>query len=73
MELFGFDTIKINGHSLNSIEKVIKTFFKGKNKKPLLVYCDTIRERCNFHENNNVHGVKDLSEENYKKAISELS
>ena len=57
------------------LEKVIKTFFKGKNKKPLLVYCDTIKAKgVTFMENNNkFHSVKDLSEENYKKAISELS
>jgi len=53
----------------------IKLFLKNKNKKPLLVYCDTIKGKgVSFMENNNkFHSVKDLSEENYKKAISELS
>ena len=72
---FGFMTKKINGHSINSIEKIINSFMKNKNNKPLLVYCDTIKGKgVSFMENNNkFHSVKDLSEENYKKAISELS
>ena len=72
---FGFLTKKINGHSINSIEKIINSFMKNKNNKPLLVYCDTIKGKgVSFMENNNkFHSVKDLSEENYKKAISELS
>jgi transketolase len=72
---FGFKTIKINGHSLNSIEKIIKKFLRNYYKKPLLVYCETVKGKgISFMENNNkFHSVKDLSEENYKKAISELS
>ena len=72
---FGFKTMKINGHSHNSIEKIIKNFLKNRYKKPIVVYCDTIKGKgVSFMENNNkFHSVKDLSEENYKKAISELS
>ncbi len=72
---FGFKTTKINGHSLQALSKVIKGFLQNQNKKPLLVYCDTIKGKgISFMENNNkFHSVKDLSEENYKKAISELS
>ncbi len=74
-ESFGFKTMRINGHSLIAIEKIIKSFLKSKNKKPILVYCDTIKGKgVSFMENNNkFHSVKDLSEENYRKAISELS
>jgi transketolase len=72
---FGFQTISIDGHSISSIEKVIKLFLKNKNKKPLLIYCNTIKGKgVSFMENNNkFHSVKDLSEEYYKKAILELS
>ena len=59
-------------------EDIIKKLYqdlKNKNKKPILVYCDTIKGKgVSFMENNNkFHSVKDLSEENYRKAISELS
>ena len=72
---FGFKTLKINGHSLIALEKIIKSFLKNQNKKPLLIYCETVKGKgVSFMENNNkFHSVKDLSEENYKKAISELS
>lgn len=72
---FGFQTIKINGHSINSLENITKRFLKNKNKKPLMIYCDTIKGKgVSFMENNNkFHSVKDLSEENFKKAISELN
>lgn len=72
---FGFNSLKIDGHSIKSIKKIINLFLANKNNKPLLIYCDTIKGKgVSFMENNNkFHSVKDLSEENYKKAISELN
>jgi transketolase len=66
---FGWDTIKINGHNFEQIEKAI---FK-KSKKPLAIIAKTIKGYpVSFMKNNNLYHYKHLTKDEYEKAFFEL-
>ena len=73
-ESFGFKYIETNGHSIEKLDKIIKEAIKYKYKKPVVVYCNTIKGKgVSFMEGNNkYHSVKKLPLIEYKKAMKEL-
>ena len=73
-ESFGFKYIETDGHSTEKLEKIIKDITNNKYKKPVVVYCNTIKGKgVSFMEGNNkYHSVKKLPIEQYNKALKEL-
>jgi transketolase len=73
-ESFGFKYIETNGHSIEKLDKIIKDVTSHKYKKPVVVYCNTIKGKgVSFMEGNNkYHSVKKLPPEQYNKALKEL-
>jgi transketolase len=73
-ESFGFKYIETDGHSTEKLEKIIKNIMSYKYKKPVVVYCNTIKGKVvSFMEGNNkYHSVKKLPLEQYNKALKEL-
>ena len=71
---FNWNVITINGHNFKQIKEAINKFKKEKNK-PTLILANTIKGKgVNFMENNPLwHGSIDIGQENYEKAIKELS
>lgn len=71
---FGFKTYSIDGHSIIEINKVLKFFSLQKTSKPILLYLKTTKGNgVSFMENNNYyHSVKNLSLNEYNKAVKEL-
>ena len=59
-ESFGFKYIETNGHSVEKLDKIIKDVTSYKYKKPVVVYCNTIKGKgVSFMEGNNkYHSVK---------------
>ena len=73
-ESFGFKYIETNGHSIEKLDRIIKNITNYKYKKPVVVYCNTIKGKgVSFMEGNNkYHSVKKLPQEQYDKALEEL-
>ena len=73
-ESFGFKFIKTDGHSLVKLEKILKNVTKKKYKKPVVIYCNTIKGKgVSFMEGNNkYHSVKKLPLDEYQRALSEI-
>jgi len=68
---FGWAVQRINGHNFEEIESA---FNKLSDSSPNMIICDTIKGRgVGFMENNNLYHYKMLSEEEYKKALEELT
>ena len=42
-ESFGFKYLETDGHSIKKLEKIIKDITNYKYKKPVVVYCNTIK------------------------------
>ena len=73
-ESFGFKFVKINGHSIDQLNRVIKNFKEKKYTQPMVVYCDTIKGKgVSFMEGKNkYHSVKKLPSTEYDQAMREL-
>jgi len=73
-ESFGFEYLEIDGHDNNELYKINQNFVLNKFKKPLLVYCNTIKGKgISFMENNNsYHHVKQLKEKDFNIAMKEI-
>ena len=71
---FGFDFLEINGHDNNDLYKINQNFVQKKYKKPLTVYCNTIKGKgISFMENNNAyHHIKEMKESDFNKAMKEI-
>ena len=70
---FGFNTIVIDG---NNIESIMQAFSIAERTKgmPSVIIAKTIKGKgVSFMENNNEWHGKSLSDEDYKKALEELS
>ena len=70
---FGFNTIVIDG---NNIESIMQAFSIAERTKgmPSAIIAKTIKGKgVSFMENNNEWHGKSLSDEDYKKALEELS
>lgn len=67
---FNWEVKIINGHNFSEIEKAVQ----AKVKKPTVVVAKTQKGRgVDFMEDNNLYHYKQISEEEYKKALKELN
>ena len=73
-ESFGFKYVEINGHSYKEINKQFFNAMNLKNKKPTVIYCNTIKGKgVSFMENNNkYHSIKKLKIHELNQALNEL-
>jgi transketolase len=74
-ESFGFKYLETDGHSIKNLEKIIKDITNYKYKKPVVVYCNTIKGKgVSFMEGNNkYHAIKELPLNEFNKALKELN
>ena len=71
-ESFGWEFIRINGHSFKDLEKSFSKMNKPR-KKPLLIYADTFKGKgVSFMENDNFWHSGIMKKEDFENAISEL-
>ncbi len=71
-ESFGWEFIKINGHSYNDLNKSFKKMQK-KRLKPLVIYADTVKGKgISFMENDNFWHGGIMKKEDFEAAITEL-
>jgi len=72
---FGFKFVEVNGHSCKDLNKQFSIAMNTKNKKPTVIYCNTIKGKgVSFMENNNkYHSIKKLKIEELNQAIDELN
>ena len=68
-QAFGWETLEIDGHNFEEIEKSLLS----PSEKPIAVIAKTIKGKgVSFMEGENLYHYKMLSEEEYKKALKEL-
>lgn len=73
LKIFGWDVKKINGHNFRQIEKAFRQA-QGKLKKPLAIIAKTIKGYpISFMSGNNLYHYKNLSKQEYLKALKELN
>lgn len=66
---FGWEVREIDGHNFEDIEKSLTL----PSEKPIVIIAKTIKGKgVSFMEGNNLYHYKNLSEEEYKKALKEL-
>lgn len=72
-EAFGFETVRIDGHSMEEIVSSISMMKAAKNGKPKCIVCDTVKGKgVSFMENAAAwHGMAP-NDEQYKQAMAEL-
>ena len=72
-QAFGFESYRINGHSMEEIVATLDLIRRRKNGKPKAIVCDTVKGKgISFMENVvKWHGVAP-NEEEYKQAMEEL-
>lgn len=73
-QAFGFETKRINGHSMEEIVKTLDEAREAKNGKPKCIVCDTVKGKgVSFMEDVvDWHGVAP-KEEQYNQAMEELA
>ena len=72
-ESFGWEFIKINGHSFKDLNLAFNKFNK-KREKPLIIYADTIKGKgVSFMENDNYWHGGIMKKEDFENAMLELS
>lgn len=71
---FGFETRRINGHSMEEIVETLDYIREAKNGKPKCIVCDTVKGKGVSYMEDVVswHGVAPNDEE-YKQAIEEIA
>lgn len=72
---FGWKGIKINGHDHDLLERFLTGVFpKGAPEKPFVIIADTIKGKgVSFMENHLLYHYKHVTDEDYQKAMAELS
>ncbi|MGM0922209.1 MAG: transketolase [Bacillota bacterium] len=72
-EVFGFETKRINGHSMEEIVETLDDIRESKNGKPKCIVCDTVKGKGVSYMEDVVkwHGVAPNAEE-YKQALEEI-
>ncbi len=69
-KVWGWDTLRVNGHNFTAIEKALKVPHKG----PKVIICDTIKGKgVSFMEDSLVFHYKYVDDDIYKRAVKELS
>lgn len=69
-EAFGWEVLECNGHSIEELNMTLKT----KKKKPTVIMANTVKGKgVSFMEQNNEWHHHILNEEQYNKAIEEVS
>lgn len=69
---FNWAALKCDGHTYFEIEYTLKN--SGVMKKPCVVICETIKGKgISFMENHLLYHYKDVSDEEYEKAMEELN
>ena len=73
-KVFGFETKRIDGHSMEEIVKTLEEIRGSKNGKPKCIVCNTVKGKGVSYMENVVewHG-KAPNEEQYKQAMAELA
>lgn len=72
-ESFGWQVREINGHNFKEIEKALFSSLSPKTK-PFVIIAHTIKGYpISFMKNNNLYHYKNLSKEEYNKALKELN
>ncbi len=72
LKAFGWEVKNINGHNFSQIEMALQRV-QGKLKKPLAIIAKTIKGKgVSFMENENIYHYKNLSKQEYLKALKEL-
>lgn len=73
-EVFGFETKRIDGHSMEEIVETLDKVTKTKNGKPTCIVADTIKGKgVSYMENIcSWHGVAP-NEKEYEQALEELA
>ncbi len=67
---FGFNSIEVDGHNINSIYEAIN---KRDKNKPLVVICHTVKGKgVSFAENDPIWHYRTLTDELYTQAVTEL-
>tara|TARA_B100001057_G_C22660213_1_gene875661 strand:+ start:186 stop:1010 length:825 start_codon:yes stop_codon:yes gene_type:complete len=71
---FGLKYIEIDGHDYEVLSDINDDFINNKFDSPVIVYCNTIKGKgISFMENNNsYHHIKNLSQQDYYKIITEI-
>lgn len=68
-KVWGWDTIRVNGHNYKALEKAIKML----HKHPKVIICDTIKGKgVSFMEDSLVFHYKYVDDDVYKRAMEEL-
>ena len=68
---FGWEVREIDGHNFEEIEKSLTAPSSG---KPVVILAKTVKGKgVSFMEGNNIYHYKNLSEEEYNKALKELN
>lgn len=69
---FGWNTIRINGHDFEALEKAILQK-PEKVGLPTVIICDTVKGKgVSFFEDHLLYHYKNLDDDEYKKALAEL-
>jgi len=67
---FGFNSIEVDGHNINSIYEAIN---KRDKNKPLALICHTVKGKgVSFAENDPIWHYRTLTDELYTQAVTEL-
>ncbi|MFA5095645.1 MAG: transketolase [Candidatus Paceibacterota bacterium] len=67
---FGWEVLKIDGHNFEEIEKALESSSQG---KPVVIIAKTVKGKgVSYMEGENLYHYKNLSEEEYNKALKEL-
>jgi transketolase len=68
---FGWNVLEVDGHDFLQIENAV---LSAKGDKPLVIIAKTTKGKgVSFMENNNIYHYKELSEKEYKDALTELN
>lgn len=72
-QAFGFETYRIDGHSMEEIVKTLDRIRECKNGKPKAIVCDTVKGKgISFMENVPIWHGQAPNEEEYKTAMNDL-
>jgi len=73
LKAFGWNVKKINGHNFRQIEKALRQA-RGRPQKPFAIIAKTVKGfPISFMSGNNVYHYKNLSKQEYVKALKELT
>lgn len=73
-EAFNYEVLECDGHDVNALENALNTLTKSTSSKPKALIARTMKGKgVSFMEDDNIWHYTRLTEETYKKALSELN